>query len=110
MTAWPATLTITRDSYSETPPDRVIRSNMDTGPQKTRRRSSSAVRPIQLRLFLTDDQVETLDEFFDANDALVFDFVDVRTGDTKRTRFTAPPTYTPNETMWEVAVKLEYLP
>lgn len=110
MTAWPASIPITRDNYTETTPDRVIRSDMGVGPQKVRRRSSAAVRQVSLRLFLTDAQVATLDTFFDANDALVFDFVDPRTNGTKRTRFTAPPTYALNETMWDVSIKLEYLP
>lgn len=110
MTIWPSTVPVTRDNYTDTPPDRAVRSNMDIGPQKVRRRSSSAIRPISLRLFLTDAQLTTLDAFYDANDVLVFDFVDPRTSVTKRARFTAPPTYGLNETMWDVAVKLEYLP
>ncbi len=110
MTTWPSTIKVSRNNYTETSPDRVIRSNMDTGPQKLRRRSSSAVRPISLRLFLTSELVETLDDFYDLNDVLVFDFIDPRTSVTKRARFTDKPTYTANETMWNVAVKLEYLP
>lgn len=110
MATWPSTIKVTRDNYTETPPDRTIRSNMDVGPQKIRRRSTTAVRIVSLRLFLTQAQLTTLDDFYDANDALVFDFPDPRTGTTKRARFTMPPTYGLNETMWDVSVKLEYLP
>lgn len=110
MANWPSIIKVTRENYSETPPDRVTRSNMDIGPQKVRRRSSLSVRQISLRLFLTTAQLDTLDDFFLANDALVFNFVDVRTGDTKRTRFLGAPTYSFNETMWDVTVKLEFLP
>jgi len=54
--------------------------------------------------------VNTLDDFYDDNDALSFDFIDPRTNITKRTRFTDKPVYALNETMWNVSVKLEYLP
>lgn len=110
MADWPTTIKVTRENYSETTPDRVVRSSMDVGPQKLRRRSSLAVRNISLRLFLTTALVDTLDDFYLANDALVFNFTDPRTGDVKRTRFVERPTYTSNETMWDVSVKLEYLP
>lgn len=110
MATWPSELIVTRDSYSESPPDRAIRSPMDVGPQKVRRRASSAVRPIGLKLFLTDDLLDTFDDFFNDNDTLVFDFIDPRTGDSKRARFTGAPSYNLNETMWEVSIKMEYLP
>lgn len=111
MTAtWPATLKITRDNYSETAPDRTIRSSMDVGPQKLRKRSSAAVRKVSLRLFLTDALLQTLDDFFTANEVLVFNFTDPRTNTSKRARFTDSPTYGLNEKMWDVSVKLEYLP
>lgn len=110
MTTWPTEILVSRENYTETPPDRVIRSNMDVGPQKIRRRSSSAVRPVSLRLFLTDAQLEIFDEFYNDNDSLVFDFTDPRTEAVKRARFASPPTYGLNEKMWDVSVKLEYLP
>jgi hypothetical protein len=87
-----------------------MRSDMGVGPQKLRRRSSSAVRPVSLRLMLTDAQLQVFDDFYDENDAVAFDFTDPRTGDTKRARFTSPPSYNLNQTMWDVSVKLEYLP
>jgi hypothetical protein len=110
MATWPSSLVITRDGYGETPPDRAVRSNMDVGPQKVRRRSSSAVRQVSFKLFLTDDEIEDLDDFYSDNDVLVFDFTDPRTGDAKRARFTDAPNYDLNETMYNVMVKLEYLP
>lgn len=110
MATWPTSLVITRDGYTETTPKRIVRSNMETGPDKIRRRSSAQVREISLKLFLTDAQLQTFDDFFDANDALAFDFTDPRTGDAKRARFTDAPSYSLKDTMWDVTVKLEYLP
>jgi hypothetical protein len=110
MADWPTSIPVTRRDYVETAPDRVIRSTMEIGPQKTRRRSSSAVRPVSFRLFLTDTQIQTLDEFFDTNDALAFNFADPRTQTVKRARFVEPPSYPLEQTHWNVSVKLEYLP
>lgn len=110
MADWPSTLSILLDNYSEEAPDRVIRSQMDVGPAKIRRRSSAAVRNISLNLFLNDAQVETFDDFFDANDALVFNFTNPRTAVVENARFTSKPSYTRKETMWAVSVQLELLP
>lgn len=110
MAVWPSTIKVTRENYTETPPDRAMRSNMDIGPQKMRKRSSSAVRNVSLRLFLTDALLDTLDDFFTDNETLVFTFTDPRTNTSKRARFTSPPVYGLNQTMWDVSIKMEYLP
>jgi hypothetical protein len=63
---WPASLPqylLTR-SYKETAPDLVIRTKMDAGPAKVRRRFTSGVRQIEGLLVLAQDQVATLDNFF----------------------------------------------
>lgn len=110
MATWPTTIPITRENYTEEPADRVVRSNMDVGPQKVRRRSSVAIRPVSLKLFLTDAQLTTFDTFFLANDSLVFDFTNPRTSAAERARFTSRPSYNLNEKMWDVQVKIELLP
>lgn len=103
-------LPINLNGYNETSPDRVIRSSMEVGPQKIRRRSSSAVRKVSMTMTLTDDQYETFDAFFDANDALAFDFTDPRTSAAKRARFASVPKADRDEMMWNVSFDLEYLP
>lgn len=110
MATWPTTLKITRDNYSESPPRTALRSSMEIGPDKIRKRSSSQVRPVSFRLFLTDALLETLDVFFVANEALAFDFTDPRTNTSKRARFVEPYVANLKDTMWDVSVKLEYLP
>lgn len=110
MATWPSELAITRDNYRETPPDRVIRSNMGVGPDKLRRRSSSAVRKLSLILFLNDTELQTLDDFYLANDSLAFDFTDPRTDAVVRARFASPPSYPERETNWNASVELEILP
>jgi len=110
MVAWPATLEVNRDGYSETKPKRSMRSPMEIGPAKVRKRSSMAIRPVKLSLFLTEAQTVTLDDFYDDNESLVFDFVNPRTGVTERARFTSEPDYAARETMWDVSIEMELLP
>lgn len=110
MATWPSTLKVERSNYNENPPDRVMRSGMDVGPQKLRRRTSSAVRTVSFNLFLTQALLDTLDAFYLANDAIVFNFTNPRTGVVERARFTQSPSYALQETYFEVSVKLEYLP
>jgi hypothetical protein len=110
MATWPSTLKITRNNYSETRPNRSIRSSMDIGPAKLRRRSSMAIRPVTMTLFLTPEQCDILDTFYDENESLGFDFINPRTGVTERARFTREPQYSARETMWDVSIELELLP
>ena len=110
MATLPATLKITRDAYSETAPKTAIRSGMEVGPDKVRKRSSAQVRQVSFKLFLTDALLDTLDDFFVANEAVAFDFTDPRTDSAKRARFVEPPQYNLRDTMWDVTVKLEYMP
>lgn len=110
MATWPSTLPISRENFSESPADRVMRSSMDVGPAKIRRRSTAAVRPVRMKLVLNDAQLDTLDTFYEANEAFAFDFVNPRTSVTERARFTDVPTYSLDQTMWNVAINLELLP
>lgn len=110
MATWPATVPITRENFSESPPRRTIRSDMDVGPAKVRRRSTAAVRPVKLSLFLNDSQLDDLEEFYLDNDALSFDFVHPRTSNPVKARFTSEPEYSLVETMYRVSVDLEILP
>lgn len=110
MGTWPNSIKITRSNYNEKPPSRTLRSKMDIGPGKLRRRSSNAIRPLSLSLNITPDELDIFDEFYLANDSLTFDFPNPRTGEIDRARFASEPEYTHNETRWQVAVSLEILP
>lgn len=111
MTNFPfGTDKILRDNFVESPPERTIRSNMDVGPAKVRRRTIAAVTPVSFSMYLTTDEWTTLYNFYLANDALVFNFVHPRTNQTVRARFAEVPTGSFNETLWNVDVKLEIMP
>ena len=110
MATWPSTFVIKREGYKETPPDRVIRSRMGVGPDKIRRRSSSAVRKENFTLSLTDALLVTFDAFYLANDSIAFTFPDPRTETNVQARFVSPPSYVLKETIWNVGIQLEILP
>ena len=110
MAIWPSSLEIERNAFKEITPDRVVRSNMGFGPDKTRKRTSLNVRTLTFSMTLTDALLTAFDAFFLANDALWFTFTDPRTGVSVQARFKKPPEYQLDETLWKVAVELETLP
>jgi len=114
---WPATLPQEplAQGFNERAPDTVIRSAMEAGPPKVRRRFTAGIRLIDCQVRLTPAQVETLDSFFDstiAGGALSFDWKHPRTGAAVTYRLVEPPSYTPvaRGTLWQASLRLEVLP
>jgi len=116
MATWPATLPalLQISGLSETPPNNVIRTKMEIGPAKMRRRSTSGPRPISGEQILTTAQVATLDTFYVGtliDGTTAFDWTHPRTGAAVEMRFVSPPTYAPaGGDYWRVMLKLEILP
>lgn len=117
MPAWPITLPqrVLADGYQEPLPEMTIRSEMDAGPAKVRRRFTAAVRTIRCQLALTAAQVTTLDTFYVttlAGGSLSFDWVHPRTQATVAFRFAAPPQLQPETggSSWIASLELEILP
>ena len=114
---WPVGLPqlIAVDGYGETPPDTTLRTGMDAGPAKVRRRSTAGIRPLSVQLDLDAAQVETLDGFYVATlqgGALAFDWVHPRTQAIATLRFVRPPAYRPqgSDAAWRAVMQLEVLP
>jgi hypothetical protein len=85
MAAWPAGLPQASllEGALETVQDATVRTEMDVGPAKRRRRYTAVVRRFSVPLILTLDQVATLETFYDSTlsggvDA--FDWLHPRTG------------------------------
>jgi hypothetical protein len=103
------------DRASATLPDSVIRTQMDTGPAKVRRRSTA--EPTMMRLghpAYTTTQMRALVTFFEttvAAGALAFDMDDPVSGTTRSFRFMRPPQLKPQGAgLWAIDVELERLP
>ena len=93
----------------------TIRTRMDAGPAKVRRRSTAA--PATRRMGhprYTTAELQTFLAFFRdtlAGGALSFDMDDLVTGATATCRFTAPPSYSAAAPgRWSVSAELEVLP
>lgn len=113
MVAWPSQFCPLIDTFQESPPQNTIRSEMDVGPAKVRRRTTANIRPIAFRMYLLPDDVAVMDDFFlnqTYSGSEVFDFIHPRTKESVQARFTEPPQYSNRSRGYDVSVSLEILP
>jgi hypothetical protein len=114
---WPVSLPpplVAGISYSSAP--NVIRSQMDAGAAKVRRRFTAVPETVAFSLVLTEAQVQVLQDFVEItlSDVLPFDWIDFRkpSGTAVTYRFTKRPAYTPRDQTgryWTAQVELEQL-
>lgn len=120
MSVWPGSLPQSPllSGFTETTPNLVLRTQMDAGPPKQRRRFTAGVRPFTISMLMTADQVDIFDDFFMntcEGGALSFLFPDPRTGSDSSAnayfRFVGQAKYksvTPE--LFEVEFNLERMP
>lgn len=116
MATWPATLPQAplADGYQEAPHDATIRTAMDVGPAKLRRRSTVEGADLRMLFVLSSSQVSDLDTFYSSTlsggvDA--FDWTDPRLGTSESYRFAARPApQFLGGDWWRVELQLERLP
>ena len=122
MPTWPLTLPrapLVR-ALSQTAQDLVVRTSMDSGPAKVRRRLTVNVVPTTIGLpVLTDEQLETFKTFFHSTamgGAEAFDWKDPATGQPARMRFVGQPSWSPVRARngvgrtWDVQFNVELIP
>ena len=115
MELWPASLpqTFEQQSYSEKLPNLTIRTSMDTGPAKVRKRFTAAPYPMSGTMRMTRDQTVTLDTFYIETlngGADPFTFIHPRKGTTLTCRFTTPPDISALDHDFSVSLSFEVLP
>jgi hypothetical protein len=129
MATWPLTVeepyvlglpeNFLADSYYESFAKNVLRSPMEVGPPKSRRRSTSGVKELGGVMYMTPDQMAVLTTFFEttlSDGALPFDWTHPRLGSTVTIscQFVEPPSFRrhdDSETIgWLVSINLEVLP
>jgi hypothetical protein len=99
--------------FAENPPNNLLRTSMDAGPAKVRRRATSGVRVFQFALFLSSTDLATFDTFLittSKNGSLAFDFRNPRTQVETDYRFVNQPKYTIMNEGYHVACVVEELP
>lgn len=115
MAIWPATLPAPAlNTFRETPPKNTIRTEMDAGPPKVRRRTTANVRPVSFTLKLSKAQLAVLDSFFvddTFSGAEPFQFEHPRTLEMVQATFAQEPSYSEQDgVIWNADISLEILP
>lgn len=114
---WPISLPVPLvEGISYTPGQNVIRTQMDAGAAKVRRRFTAVPETLTFNLVLTGAQVQVLQDFVEITlaEVLPFDWIDFRkpTGTGVTYRFTKRPSYSPRSAAgnrWVAAIELEQL-
>ena len=116
MAAWPETLPQSplAEGFRETPADASLRTMMETGPAKLRRRTTAAAATLSLGYLMGTAQLAALDGFYAGTlqgGTLAFDFTHPVPVETVSCRFRQPPARAAlNGGYFRVAVELEVLP
>jgi len=111
---WPETLpqTLLLEGLSAKQKSNVIRTTMDAGAQKTRRRYTATTKVFTGKMLLNEEQRFILAQFYHtalADGALRFNFTDPQTLETAKFRFTDDYAENSADGMWEVTLPLERL-
>ena len=114
-TTWPAALRDLwlKDGFREVPPKNMLRTAMDVGPPKVRRRTTANIRAFFGQMFLTPALVTVLDDFFvtsTKSGTLTIELKHPRTGATGTYRFVKEPQYASHNEGFLASIQLELLP
>lgn len=116
MPTWPEFMpTPNQQNYSETPQNQILRSEMETGPAKTRRRFTAASRTIPVQYEIPKGRVPDFEAFFDqdiAAGALSFSWPHPRTGQTVMAKILPPYRLVPlsGGEWWQLSLTIEVQP
>lgn len=112
MADWPLTLqqVPNQAGFSQTLKPNLIRSSMGYGPDKLRRRSTAEWYSVSVQLWLTYDQLATLEQFYLDNMALTWGWLDFTKSPAVAAtyRFMGPPSVAPlGFSHWVIGLSLE---
>lgn len=112
---WPTSLPQKprRDGYQEDPGTSDIRSPMDVGVAKVRRRFTAPIRVFSWSFEMTTAQLATFETFWETIGLTqTFNFAggDPRTGDARNYRLTDSPKFSSIGPDWIVSLKVEVVP
>ena len=117
MPTWPTSLPQAPlvEGYGEQPPDLIVRSQVDVGWAKTRRRATAGATRITATYTMTGTQLAVFESFLAgdiADRTLAFDWPRPRTGATVPVRIVEPPQIVPaaGTHRWRVGLTLELMP
>ena len=100
------------EGYSETPGDNVLREQMDVGPAKVRRRSTTAPVRISGQMLMTLEQLKRFRQFYRSetfDGTVPFLFADI-TGSIRTVTIVQPPSEATVGNCVSVSLVFEYIP
>jgi len=111
---WPEMLpnTLLVEGLSAKRNSSIIRTQMDAGPKKVRRRYTASTKIFTGRMILSAEQRSMLDQFYHtalADGVLRFNFTDPQTLEIAEFRFTGDYTENSTDGMFEIQMSLERL-
>jgi hypothetical protein len=110
--SWPELLppTLLLAGLSMHPQDNVIRTSMDAGPKKARRRYTASIKLFSGKQVFDAAELAVFEQFYHtvlADGVLRFNFKDPITLEVAEFRFAGPYSNVSNEGRWEVTVQME---
>lgn len=114
-TSWPGNLPayFSKEGFNESTPDNLLRTEMDVGPPKVRRRQTAAPYQINTQIVMTTAQLADFRTFYMVtlkSGSLPFTKAHPRSGASTDFRFVSPPSWIPHGVDWTVSIVLEVLP
>lgn len=119
MTSWPGTIPHPLVGLEDETSDDVLRTPMEAGPQKYRRRFTVARRTLPCELVVTGTQRAALTTLYETTLAMVdpVDLEDPATGNVESWRFASRPVYVliaghddDTKRVWRARFSLEFVP
>jgi len=115
MAVWPVALPPPAlSTLTESPAENTMRSTMDRGPAKLRRRTTANAYPLSFMMWLTSAEVDILKAFYDVgtfSGSEEFDFTHPRTGAAIKCRFAERPSWQEREgIVYGTSISLEVMP
>jgi len=110
METWPTSLPLPEQAgYSEQQANNILRTQMDAGAPKQRRRYTAVYTTVKFQMTLTSAQTATLMSFYNLVGAGSFYWTHPRTGASVTARFTEPPILSAKDNHILANVTLEVL-
>ena len=110
MAVWPSTLPLPeQEGYNEAQANNILRTTMDAGAPKQRRRYTAVYTTVKFQMTLTSTQTTTLMSFYNLVGADAFTWTHPRTSASVTARFIEPPILSAKDNHILAGVTLEVL-
>ena len=100
-----------QSGFSQTRKPNTIRSTMGYGPDKLRKRTTVDIQMVTAAIELLEDELVILDDFYEVNQSIEWNWTNFLTMQPAVYRFMAPPSYRAMGGQWySITMNLEIIP